>query len=352
MGKGTSRRVVGVVGGGPLGLLLGEEIRRKGLPFDLVAVDDPKADFITFEPGETSDAALEGLERSRKIVHPAPALLRTLRDRLAQRTLLRSKGLPVADFRAIFCRDDLFASLQDFGCPALLDGHIIAAPDQAESALGAFNGHALLLERPVDVATEISVVAARSTTGEIRSYPAGESLLLTTIVPARIDPAVAHTAEEIARETLKALQGAGVFCIGMTVDRNGAILINEISPGLHASGHYTIEACRTSQFEQQLRAITGMPLGDPALLYSAVTAGLSGAAGLNGPYVFAGADSVRSIPGAFVHLYGTKEAAPGRPLGHVTLVDVNDPGYRDALVHRADHVRRMIVQLVQKETKQ
>jgi phosphoribosylaminoimidazole carboxylase (NCAIR synthetase) len=348
MGEGTSRRVVGVPGGGLLRLLLGREIQRKGLPFDLVDVDDPAAGVVTLETGEASHAQLEELERSRRIVQPAPALLRTLQDRLAQRSFLRSRGLPVADFRPVAGRDELLAALREFGCPALLEGQVLATLDQAEAALGAFNGHPLLLERPVDAAAEISVTAARSTTGEIRAYPAAENFLLTTVVPARIDPAVARAAGELARETLEAFQGAGVLAVGMTVDRKGAILLDDIAPGPRASGHYTIEACRTSQIEQHLRAIAGMPLGDPTLLYSAVTVGLAGAPGLKGAYLYEGADSVRSIPGASVHLYGVEETAPGRPLGHVTLVDVLDPGYRDALVHRAEHVRRM---LVQKEAK-
>jgi len=156
-------------------------------------------------------------------------------------------------------------------------------------------------------------------------------------------------AEEVARETMKALQGAGVFGIEMFVDRKGGILINEIAPRVHNSGHYTIEACRTSQFEQHIRAITGMPLGDTTLLYSAVMVNILGIPDLKGPYTWEGVDGARLIPGAFVHLYGKKESAPKRKLGHVTLVDVNDPGFRDALIHRAEHVRRMIVQKAAKK---
>ncbi len=144
--------------------------------------------------------------------------------------------------------------------------------------------------------------------------------------------------------TLQAIPGAGVFCVEMIVDAKGTLLIKDIAPRVHNSGYYTIEACRTSQFEQHVRAITGMPLGETTLLYSAVMMKILGAPGLHGPFVLEGLESARSIPGCFVHLYGRKESAPGRELGHVTLIDVNDPGYRDALVHRADHVRRMIVQ--------
>lgn len=387
MGEASGRRVIGVVGGGQLCLMLGEEIRRKALPFDLVAVDPTEdcpahpvlknqivgdfknhdsilrlaagSDFVTFEIEQANSTTLEFLERSQKVVHPSPATLRTIQDKLVQKTFLRSKGLPVADFRPVSAREDLIASLREFGYPSLLkartdsyDGRgnrVIAQPDQVDEALATFSGRPLMLERYVDFSMEVSVIAARSTTGEIRTYPVGENIhqdniLVSTIVPARIDPGTRQAAEEVARETLKALQGAGVFGIEMFVTREGRILINEIAPRVHNSGHYTIEACRTSQFEQHVRAITGMPLGETALLYSAVMVNLLGANELKGSYVFEGVDSVRSIPGVFVHLYGKKETAPKRKLGHVTLTDVNEPGYRDALVHRAEHVRRMIVQ--------
>jgi len=367
--------------------MLAEETRRKGLPYDLIAVDPTpdsparpflkdqivadfkdhdaivrmaeRADFVTFEIEQANSATLEGLEKSRKVVHPSPATLRTIQDKLTQKTFLRSKGLPVPDFRGVAGKDELSAALRDFGCPALLkartdsyDGRgnlVIGSPAEIDAALAAFNGRALMLERHVDFAMEVSVIAARSTTGEIRTYPVGENIhqdniLVTTIVPARVEPATVKAAEEIAHETLKALQGAGVFGIEMFVDKKGGILINEIAPRVHNSGHYTIEACKTSQFEQHIRAITGMPLGDTTLLYSAVMVNLLGAPDLKGPYVFEGVDAVRSIPGAAVHLYGKKETAPKRKLGHVTLTDVNDPGFRDALVHRSEHVRRMIVQ--------
>jgi len=322
---GENRRVVGVVGGGQLCLLLGQEARRKGLPCDLIAVDptgdcpalpvlrrhilgdckDPDAllrladaaDIVTVECAQPDSAALENLEQRRKAVYPSGATLRLVQDKV----LLKSKGLPVAE------------------------------------------------SRPAEVAVEISVIAARSAAGELRTYPAGENLfqngfLVTTIVPARIDPAVAKAAEAVALRTLEALPGAGVFCIEMFVDPKGEILIKDIAPRVHNSGYYTIEACRTSQFEQHVRAITGMPLGETTLLYSAVMVKILGAPGLQGPVVLEGVESVRSIPGTFVHLYGRKETAPGRELGHVTLIDVNDSSYRDALIHRADHVRRMIVQ--------
>ena len=330
MGARSSRGVVGVVGGGQLCLLLGEETRRARLPYDLVAVDptgdcparpilrsqivadvrDPEAihrlavesDVVTFEAEPAAGAALEDLERSRAVVHPSPATLRILQDKPALATLLKSKGLPGAEG-----------------------------------------------SRPADVAAEISVIAVRSAAGEVRTYSVAENLyadgvLQTTIAPARVAPAVAAAADALARETVAALGAVGVVCVEMFADAAGRVLLKAIVPRVHNSGHFTIEACRTSQFEQHVRAITGMPLGETTLLYAAVTVKILGAPGLQGPVTLEGVDAVRMIPGASVHLYGRKETSPGRVLGHVTLTDVLDPGYRDALVHRADHVRRMIVQ--------
>lgn len=392
MANTNGRAVVGVVGGGQLCLMLAEETRRKGLPYDLIAVDPTpdaparpflkdqiladykdhdaivrmaqQADFVTFEIEQANSETLEGLEKSRKVVHPSPATLRTIQDKFVQKSFLRSKGLPVPDFKSIAGKDDLLAALKEFGTPALLkarrdsyDGRgnrVIASVDEVDAALAAFQGRELMLERFVDFAMEVSVIAARSTTGEIRTYPIGENLhqdniLHMTIVPGRVGPETVKAAEEVARETMKALQGAGVFGIEMFVDRKGGILINEIAPRVHNSGHYTIEACRTSQFEQHIRAITGMPLGDTTLLYSAVMVNILGAPDLKGPYLWEGVDGVRAMPGAHLHLYGKKDTAPKRKLGHITLVGVNDPAYREALVHRAEHARRMITQKAAKK---
>lgn len=240
MGEGTSRRVVVAVGSGSVSYMLGEEIRRLGLPCDLVVTEAPPVD-------------------------PAP----------------------------------------------------------------------------VDAGTRISVILARSTTGEIRTYPAGENLyqdglLRMTIVPARVDAAVARAADELAREAVKAHPGAGVFGVDMIVSANNAVAVREVAPRVHHTGHYTIEACRTSQYEQHVRAVAGLELGETTLVYAAVTVKLYG------PCSVEGAGAVRLIPGTFVHLYGGREAAPRRVSGHVTLVGVDHPAYREALVHRADAVRKMI----------
>jgi 5-(carboxyamino)imidazole ribonucleotide synthase len=383
---------IGIIGGGQLCRMTGEEIRRKALPHRLVALDptpdgpaagvvdrqilghfkDPAkilelaagSDVVTFEIELAGSATLEQIEKAGKPVHPSSRTLAIIQDKLTQKTFLREKGLPVPDFRGVASRADVLAAAKDWGWPLMLKARCdaydgrgnrrLAAEGDVDPALEAFKDRTLMVERWVDFggahgfSGEVSVIAARSTSGEVRTYPVGEnvhvdSILDMTIVPARIAPEVARRAEELAAATLRALAGAGVFGIEMFVDRAGAVLINEIAPRVHNSGHYTIEACRTSQFEQHVRAITGMPLGDTTLLYGAVMVNLLGAPGKSGPYRWDGLATVRQMPGVAVHDYGKKEAQPRRKIGHVTAT--GSPAHLDFLIHRARQARDFLKQV-------
>jgi 5-(carboxyamino)imidazole ribonucleotide synthase len=388
---------IGVIGGGQLCRMTGEEIRRKGLPHELVALDPTpgcpaagvvreqilgdfkerakilelaaKSDVVTFEIELAGSATLEEIERTGKPVHPSSKTLAVIQDKLLQKTFLREKGLPVPEFRGVGSRADVLAAAAEWGWPLMLkarrdsyDGRgnrKLGAEADVDPALAAFAGRELMVERWVDFAPrepgwhgfsgEISVIAARSTTGELRTFPVGEnfhddSILDMTIVPARVDGEIRRRAEEIASATLRALAGAGVFCVEMFADRAGAVLINEIAPRVHNSGHYTIEACRTSQFEQHVRAITGMPLGETTLRYAAVMVNLLGAPGCKGPYRWEGAGALAGLPDVRLHDYGKREAAPRRKIGHVTVTGVDDPARLDGLVHRARELRSFLVQ--------
>jgi 5-(carboxyamino)imidazole ribonucleotide synthase len=388
---------IGVIGGGQLCRMTGQEIRRKGLPHELVALDPTpgcpaapfvreqilgdfkdrakilelaaKSDLVTFEIELAGSRTLEEIEKAGKPVHPSSKTLAVIQDKLLQKTFLREKGLPVPDFREVGSRTDLLAAAADWGWPLMLkarrdsyDGRgnrRLGGEGDVDAALAAFAGRELMVERWVDFAPpdagwhhfsgEISVIAARSTTGDVKTFPVGEnfhaeSVLDMTIVPARVEPEIRRRAEEIASATLRALAGAGVFCVEMFVDRAGAVLINEIAPRVHNSGHYTIEACRTSQFEQHVRAITGMPLGETTLLYAAVMVNLLGEPGRTGPYRWEGAASLAGLPDARLHDYGKREAAPRRKIGHLTVTGVNDRARVDGLVHRARELRSFLVQ--------
>ncbi|HYF55393.1 MAG TPA: 5-(carboxyamino)imidazole ribonucleotide synthase [Salinarimonas sp.] len=390
---------IGVIGGGQLCRMMGEEIRRRGLPHALVALDPTpgcpaaaagvlreqipgdfksrdrilelaaKSDVVTFEIELAGSATLEEIERTGKPVHPSSKTLAIIQDKLVQKAFLRQQGLPVPDFRAVGSKADLLAAGRDWGWPLMLkarrdayDGRgnrRVAGEGEVDAALAALAGRELMVERWVDFGPsspgwhafsgEVSVIAARALDGTVRTYPVGEnfhdeSILDMTIVPARVGAPTARRAEEIATQTLKALAGAGVFGIEMFVTRGGEVLINEIAPRVHNSGHYTIEACRTSQFEQHVRAITGMPLGETTLLYAAVMVNLLGAPGLSGPYRWQGVEAIASLTDVRLHDYGKRETAPRRKIGHLTVTGVNSPAHLGGLIHRARQVREFLVQ--------
>lgn len=369
---------VGIVGGGQLCRMMGEEIARKGLPYGLVAIDPTpecpaspflgrqivadykdfeaiktlaeEADVVTYEIELANGLALGFVERQVP-VHPSPQTLLRIQDKYEQKTFLKNRGLPVPDFRPVETRQDVALVARDFGYPFMLkartdsyDGRgnfVISREADIDEALRAFGGRELMAERYVDFFKEASVIAARSTTGEIRTYPLGENLhenniLRMTVVPARVDASAARRAEWIAAATLNALEGAGVFGIEMFL-ADGDILINEIAPRVHNSGHYTIEACQTSQFEQHLRAITGQPLGDTTLLHPAVMINVLGDIH-NGPYALEGADGVRAMPGAYLHWYDKKELSGQSPrkMGHITVLGDGDAG---ELIRKAECAR-------------
>jgi 5-(carboxyamino)imidazole ribonucleotide synthase len=383
---------IGIIGGGQLCRMTGEEIRRKALPHRLVTLDPtpdcPAAPFldrqivghfkdharilelaaasdvVTFEIELAGSATLEEIEKAGKPVHPSSKTLAIIQDKLAQKSFLKDRGLPVPDFRGVESRADVLAAAKEWGWPLMLKARTdaydgrgnrrLAGEGDVDAALEAFKGRPLMVERWVEFGDghafsgEVSVIAARSVSGEVKTYPVGEnfhvdSILDMTIVPARIAPETARKAEEVAAQTLRALAGAGVFGIEMFVDKAGAVLINEIAPRVHNSGHYTIEACRTSQFEQHVRAITGMPLGDTTLMYAAVMVNLLGAPGKSGPYRWDGLASVRAMPGVALHDYGKKDAQPKRKIGHVTATGT--PAHLDFLIHRARQARDFLKQV-------
>lgn len=378
-------RHVGIVGGGQLARMMAQEVRRNHLPYHVLAVDptDPcparpylhdqivgdfkdaeaigqladRADYVTFEI-ELADAdALDALRQSGKPVHPSPETLRTIQDKYAQKRFLRDRGFLVPDLQEVAGYDDIRDVGSRFGYPLIVkakrdsyDGRgnvVVGSEDDIRGACEQLNGRDLFVERYVDFDAEVSVMVARSTRGEIMTYEVGEnvhenSILQMTIVPARVDPSIAEAAQEIAKETLEALQGAGVFGIEMFVDGED-IHINEIAPRVHNSGHHTIEACRTSQFEQHVRAITGMPLGDTSLVYPVVMHNILSGPDETGAYAWDGVEDALALPGVSVHQYGKKElgrAGEWRKMGHLTAVDGSVP--LDGLIQRAETARERI----------
>ncbi len=286
---------------------------------------------VTFE-FENVPAATAAAAAAYTPVRPSGAVLHTTQHRLREKTFLAAAGLPVTPFRPVRSLASLTAALAELGCPAVLktadfgyDGKgqvLIRTPAGAAAALAALDGQEAILEAFVDFAREVSVVAARGLDGASVDYGLIENMhhnhiLDVSLAPAPGDPALARAAREIAQAVLEALDVVGVLCVEFFETRDGRLLINELAPRPHNSGHLTIDACLTGQFEQQLRAVCGLPLGAPDLLRPAAMANLLGDLWAGGEPDWAAACA---FPEVKLHLYGKRAARPGRKMGHLTAL--------------------------------
>lgn len=347
-----SARTIGIIGGGQLGRMLAMAAAR--LNFRTVILEpqadcpaaqlanrqitaayaDPLAlaelaaacDIVTYEFENVPVEAAETLARNVP-VYPPPRALEVAQDRLTEKTFLNGCGIPTARFHAVDSQAELEAALADFGGQGVLktrrlgyDGKgqrvFASASDSPEGAFAALGNVPLILESFVPFEREISVIAARSIDGTVRAYDPAENvhrngILDTSTLPARIGEATATAARESAGKLLAALDYVGVVGIEFFVLPDGSLIANEIAPRVHNSGHWTEAACVVSQFEQHIRAIAGLPLGDPARHSDCVMTNLIG-------------DDLNAVPDwlsqsdSLVHLYGKTEARPGRKMGHVT----------------------------------
>lgn len=262
-------------------------------------------------------------------VRPGLRALGTTQNRLREKEFLRGAGFPVAPFRAVPDRASLDAAIREVGTPAVLktagfgyDGKgqtRISAPEDADEAWGALGGEAVL-EAWVDFAAELSVVAARGLDGSFAHYGAVRNahdrhILDLTVAPAGVPPGVEEGTAEIAAGVFEELGIVGTACVEFFLTSGGDLLVNEIAPRPHNSGHWTIEGAATSQFEQQLRAVCGLPLGSTRRPEPAAMANLLGDLWAMGEPDWPAA---LAVPGVSLHLYGKKEPRPGRKMGHVT----------------------------------
>lgn len=369
--------VIGIIGGGQLGKMLALEAKRMSFgvivldptpdcPAAIVSDDQIVADFknlkaienlakrcsvLTYEIELGNVEALKKLQKNGCNINPSPETLEIIQDKFLQKTFLKKNGIPVPDFARINNLDELKAGLDKFGYPAMLksckdsyDGRgniLITKSSEAEDAFLRFKGKELMLEKFVPFTKEVSAMVARSTKGEIACYPLvenihNESILHMTIAPARVDESVKKKAKDIATKTMEVLKGAGIFGIEMFVTAEGKVLVNEIAPRPHNSGHYTIEACHVSQFEQHIRAILGLPLGDTTLLSSAVMINILGEDRREGNYKMVGMPDALSVRGASLHIYGKHVVKKKRKMGHITVLDHDiDNAIRKAETARA-----------------
>jgi 5-(carboxyamino)imidazole ribonucleotide synthase len=302
-------------------------------------------DAVTFEFENVPSASVAAIAE-RALVRPAGSVLHTTQHRGREKAFLSQAGLPVAPYALIDSLDDLSAAVNRLGLPAVLktasfgyDGKGQSRIDRADDALAAWDRlgrQPAVLEAFVDFERELSVVAARGADGRVAHYGVIENaharhILDVSIAPARVPPQVERDALAIARATVEALDVVGVLCVEMFLTRDGRVLVNELAPRTHNSGHLTIDACATSQFEQQLRAVCGLPLGATDLLRPAAMANLLGDLWQDGEPRWADA---LARPGVRLHLYGKRDAKPGRKMGHLTAL-AETPDAAAALVREA-----------------
>ncbi|MCS7025886.1 MAG: 5-(carboxyamino)imidazole ribonucleotide synthase [Bryobacteraceae bacterium] len=326
----------------PTGQVSDEEITGSYEDLDKVREFASRVQVVTFEfenvPAATAAAAAE-----RAPVRPAGIVLHTTQQRVREKTFLSRNGLPVTPYRVIDRLEDLRVAIAELGCPAILktadfgyDGkgqRRINAPSEAAAAWAALGEREAVLEAFVPFTKEVSVVASRSIRGEFAHYGVVENehrnhILDVTVAPARVSDRVRAQAEEITRTVLEKLDVVGVLCVEFFLTGEDELLINELAPRPHNSGHFTFDACITSQFEQQLRAVCGLPLGSTELMRPAAMANLLGD-------LWAGQEPDWSAAAAFpevkIHLYGKTEARPGRKMGHLT-----------ALAHSPDEASQIV----------
>jgi 5-(carboxyamino)imidazole ribonucleotide synthase len=348
---------IGVLGSGQLGRMFAIAARRMGYrvhtfspetdtPTGQVADEEITASYddlsavrrfasqvsvVTFEfenvPAATADAAAEFAP-----VRPSGQVLHITQNRLREKTFLARHGFPVTPFKQVNTLVELLAGLREFGCPAVLktagfgyDGKgqtRINALDEAERALLSAGRQELILEAFVPFACELSVVAARGLDGAFAHWGVIENahrnhILDLALAPAHVSPAVAQQAVEITRAVLEQLVVVGVLCVEFFLTAEGKLLINELAPRPHNSGHLTFDACLTSQFEQQLRAVCRLPLGSTELLRPAAMANLLGDLWQDGEPNWAAACA---LPQVKLHLYGKLAPKPGRKMGHLTAL--------------------------------
>ncbi len=298
---------------------------------------------VTFEfenvPSATAAAAEEFAP-----VRPAYSVLHTTQNRLREKTFLAERGFPITPYRPVRSADDLDAAIQAIALPAVLktagfgyDGkgqQLVADAQQARAVHGQAAGQEMILESYIDFERELSVVAARGQDGAFEHFGVVHNthqnhILDVSVAPADVSPHTASEAIEIARGVLEALDVVGVLCVEMFLTRSGKLLINELAPRPHNSGHFTFDACVTSQFEQQLRAVCGLPLGSTELLRPAAMANLLGELWQNGEPDWMQAVS---LPEVKLHLYGKVAPRAGRKLGHLTAMA--------ATAHQAEQIVR------------
>jgi 5-(carboxyamino)imidazole ribonucleotide synthase len=308
-----------------------------------------KVDLLTIEIEKVNVDALEQLEKEGVLVYPQPRIIRLIQDKGLQKQFFKENDIPTAEFQVISSPEQLRASHIPFPYIQKLrrDGYdgkgVYKVID--ESYLSKAFKEPSLIERWVDFQKELAVIVARNEDGEIKAFPMVEmefnpqaNLVEFLIAPSTLPFEVHQEAERIAKRVAECLNIVGLLAVEMFLDKNGKILVNELAPRPHNSGHQSIEGNVVSQFEQHLRAIFNQPLGDTACLNHAIMINVLGEAGHEGPAVYKGIEEVLKCAGVYIHLYGKALTKPFRKMGHVTIVDSD----REKAIEKARFVQKTL----------
>lgn len=351
---------LGIVGGGQLGRMLAFEAKKLGFTVNVIDptpkspagqvadhqivadFKDEKAikklatmsDYLTFEIELANSKILDELSKTGLQINPSAKTLTIIKDKLKQKQFLRTAKIPVAAFMEVATKADILKTAKQFGYPLVLkarfdayDGRgnaLIKTSKYIDTALTKLQGRQLYVEQFVPFTKELAVMVTRSTTGEIAVYPVVETIhknniCHTVLVPAPVDQKAIKQAQKLAIQVMKHLKGAGVFGIEMFLTKDNQVLVNELAPRVHNSGHHSIESCATSQFEQHIRAVTGLPLGSTKLTVpAAVMVNILG--DRIGSAQVTGLEKALKLPQVYVHIYCKAETKVERKMGHITAI--------------------------------
>ena len=349
---------IGIIGSGQLGRMTIQEARKMDIYTNVLTPEIPspssdisndyiigdlydaekikelanKSDIITYEIEHINVEVLKELEESGTDVYPSSKVIGLIQDKSKQKELLNKNSIPTSDW--MMYNDNIEEIVEKYGFPLVqksckggYDGKGVFIIKNEKDIQNMIKGDSFF-EKHIDFQIEVAVMVARNRAGDIKTYPLVEmvfdektNICDTVLVPARVSNEIKKEAEEIALKCIEALDGVGIFGVEMFLTKDNQILVNEIAPRPHNSGHYTIEACMTSQYEQYLRAIMDLPLGSTKLLSPAVMVNLVGEDKHTGNAIVKGAEDALAIEGAYLHIYGKRETKPFRKMGHATILD-------------------------------
>jgi 5-(carboxyamino)imidazole ribonucleotide synthase len=375
MAKQISDLKLGILGGGQLGRMLIQEAINYNLTtlvldpdtdapckhianyfecgsitdFDTVYNFGKKADIITIEIEKVNIEALEQLEKEGKQVFPQSRVIRLIQDKGVQKQFFKENNIPTAPFQLVNTKEDMRNS--SFPFPYMIkqrrdgyDGKGVMKINNLAEIDQAFDAPCLI-EELVDFEKEIAVIVTRNPKGETKTFPMVEmefnpeaNLVEFLISPSTYPESIQQRAETIAVNIATSLNITGILAVEMFVTRNGDILVNELAPRPHNSGHHTIEGNYVSQFAQHLRAIFSLPLGDTRSRTNAVMINLLGEKDHNGVAKYQGLEKIMAVDGVYVHLYGKKYTKPFRKMGHITIVDQN----RESAIQKANYIKETL----------